>query len=261
MAGNKVICQKMAGEECWLRVELNLWRKCKIQLVLYTCTPSTHTISSVLSPTCSGQNVKDIMELRINLIPQTENKLGVFFTCEPHKSRKHLKLTKMSNILHHFLSAAELITVDIKLIWLSQNYWVSTAVTSYRSTPNTLQPCCGCVVLVPQSSIISMHLALLKRVLEDQSGDICYVLSERGGPFEWVRWGPWLMSHTVRSPIGPISSYSLHYCHSRQPWCRTVPPPQPSVTCPVYETTRRDKWIECSTSQMNTGWNQRQTML
>jgi len=79
-----------------------------------------------------------------------------------------------------------------------------------------------------------MRLALF---LRGSDRDICYVLSEWGGPLEWVLAGSWLMSHTAESPRGPISSYSLHYCQSRQPWWRTAPPPQPSVTCAGEETT------------------------
>lgn len=80
--------------------------------------------------------------------------------------------------------------------------------------------------------------------------DICYVLSEWEGPFEWSRWGPWLMSHTAESPSGPISRYSLHYCHSRQPGRRIVLSLQPSATCSVYETTHRQmNWMLCSLNE------------
>lgn len=80
---------------------------------------------------------------------------------------------------------------------------------------------------------------------------------------EWARRAIWVsvlktqidVAHG-KSPGGPISSYSLHYCHSRQSWRRTARLPQLSLTCPVYETTSGDKWLKCKTSQMNTVWNQ-----
>lgn len=86
---------------------------------------------------------------------------------------------------------------------------------------------------------------------EQSEWDICYVLSDWGGPFKWECWGLWLMSHIAESPCGPISSYSLYYCHSRQQRRRSAPPPQPSVTCPVCEMTSGDEWIEGCASQMN----------
>lgn len=75
--------------------------------------------------------------------------------------------------------------------------------------------------------------------------DICYVLSEWGVPFEWACWGPWLMWYTAESPGGPISSYSLHYCHRQQPWWRAAQLPRPSLTCPVggkKRQTGRSEW-------------------